>query len=82
VSPTVFDETPIDSEIAQTEVFGPVVAVSTFKDAAEAVQMANATEFGLAAYIATRDVSTVHTVAAALDAGSVWVNGDPQMAPN
>jgi aldehyde dehydrogenase (NAD+) len=82
VEPTVFDGTAVDSRLAQTEVFGPVVAVSTFTDVADAVRQANSTEFGLAAYIATSDLSTAHRVAAALDAGSVWVNGDPQMAPS
>jgi aldehyde dehydrogenase (NAD+) len=81
VEPTIFDNVPVDSEIAQTEVFGPVVAVTSFKDAEEAVRIANATDYGLAAYISSSNVSTVHGVASALAAGSIWVNGDPQMDP-
>ena len=82
VEPTVFDNTPIDSQLAQTEVFGPVISVSTFRNVEEGIRMANATDYGLAAYIATRDVALVHGVAARIDAGSIWVNGDPQMAPS
>jgi acyl-CoA reductase-like NAD-dependent aldehyde dehydrogenase len=82
VEPTVFDHTPIDSPLAQTEIFGPVVSVTTFKDAAEAIRMANATDFGLAAYVATKDAGLVHGVAAHLQAGSVWVNGYTEMAPS
>jgi aldehyde dehydrogenase (NAD+) len=82
VEATLLDNTPLDSEIAQTEVFGPVVVVSTFDTIPEAIEVANGTDYGLAAYIATQDVTAVHTIAAQLRAGSVWVNGDPQMPPS
>jgi aldehyde dehydrogenase (NAD+) len=49
--------------------------VTTFTDTDEAIRMANDSQYGLAAYISTRDVNLVHTVAGHLEAGSVWVNG-------
>ena len=56
------------------EIFGPVVSVSTFSTEAEAIDMANATPFGLSASLWTRDLARAHRVAEKLDAGTVWVN--------
>jgi aldehyde dehydrogenase (NAD+) len=64
-----------DAEIARTEVFGPVVSVIRFEDDEEAVALANDTEYGLAAYAFTRDVSKAIWIADRLDAGSVGING-------
>ncbi|HVX23188.1 MAG TPA: aldehyde dehydrogenase family protein [Acidimicrobiales bacterium] len=64
-----------DAEIARTEVFGPVVSVIRFDDDEEAVALANDTEYGLAAYAFTRDVTKAIWVADRLDAGSVGING-------
>jgi aldehyde dehydrogenase (NAD+) len=75
IEPTVFDDVPMDSPMARNEIFGPVVGVTKFSDAAEAVRMANDSDFGLAAYVSTRDVGLVHGIAGQLQAGSVWVNG-------
>ncbi|VXC14705.1 gamma-Glu-gamma-aminobutyraldehyde dehydrogenase, NAD(P)H-dependent [Pseudomonas sp. 8AS] len=74
VEPTVFAEVSNDMRIAQEEVFGPVLAVIGFKDAEEAIHIANDTPYGLAAGIWTRDISKAHLTAKALRAGSVWVN--------
>lgn len=74
LEPTVFDRVVPDSRLAREEVFGPVLSVVTFDDLDEAVALANATEYGLAAGLWTSDLSTAHRVSRALRAGTVWVN--------
>lgn len=73
-SPTLFDEVPPDAAIAREEVFGPVLAVSTFRDLDEAARLANATDFGLVAAVWSRDVGTAHRLAREIRAGQVYVN--------
>lgn len=72
--PTLFVDPPAGSEILHKEVFGPVLTWQTFKDEAEAIKLANNTEYGLAATIFTRDEARAQRVAEAVDAGLVWVN--------
>ncbi|MFF9349345.1 aldehyde dehydrogenase [Streptomyces sp. NPDC014734] len=72
--PTVFDRVPADSALAREEIFGPVLSVLAFDDLDEAVALANATDYGLAAGLWTSDLSTAHKVSRALRAGTVWVN--------
>ncbi|MEU3570973.1 aldehyde dehydrogenase [Kitasatospora sp. NPDC036755] len=74
LEPTVFDQVAPDSRLAREEVFGPVLSVLAFDDLDEAVALANATDYGLAAGLWTSDLSTAHTVSRALKAGTVWVN--------
>ncbi|MFF8865112.1 aldehyde dehydrogenase [Streptomyces sp. NPDC015139] len=74
LEPTVFDRVAPDSRLAREEVFGPVLSVLVFDDLDEAVALANATEYGLAAGLWTSDLSTAHQVSRALRAGTVWVN--------
>jgi acyl-CoA reductase-like NAD-dependent aldehyde dehydrogenase len=75
VAPTIFADVDRTSDIARNEVFGPILAFIPFSTEEEAVEMANDTEFGLAAYIESENIRRVHRVAAALEAGTVWVNG-------
>ena len=72
--PTILTNVSDDSIIATEETFGPVAALFRFKDEAEAIQRANATEFGLSAYFYSRDIGRVWRVAEALESGIVGVN--------
>jgi aldehyde dehydrogenase (NAD+) len=74
VQPTIYTGVHNDMRIAQEEIFGPVVSVIPFVDEEEAIRIANATPYGLAAGIWTRDLSRAHRVAARLEAGQVAVN--------
>lgn len=73
-SPTIFDQVEAGSQLDQEEVFGPVAAVIPFHTEEESIRIANATQYGLAAGIWTRDSVRAHRVAAELDAGTVWIN--------
>ena len=75
VEPTVFDGVVASSTLAQEEVFGPVLAVTKFRGADEAIALANNTIFGLAAGVWTRDISLAHRAVREIKAGLVWVNG-------
>ncbi len=63
-----------DMRVFQEEIFGPVVGVTTFKDEAEALAIANSTEFGLGAGIWTRDMNRAFRVGRGIEAGRVWTN--------
>jgi succinate-semialdehyde dehydrogenase/glutarate-semialdehyde dehydrogenase len=73
-APTVLDEVPADARILREEVFGPVAPVSTFSTEEQAIEAANATEYGLVAYIYTRDLARTLRVSEAIEAGMVGVN--------
>jgi acyl-CoA reductase-like NAD-dependent aldehyde dehydrogenase len=74
IEPTLFAGVDNGMRLAREEIFGPVAALIPFSDVDEAVRIANDTDYGLAAAIATSNVSNAHTLAHRLRAGVVWVN--------
>jgi len=74
VQPTIFTDVTDNMKIAKEEIFGPVMQLLKFKTLDEAIERANATHYGLAAGICTRDVGTALAAASELDAGTVWIN--------
>ena len=74
MAPTIFAGVTDEMTIAREEIFGPVASVLKFETEAEAVARANATEFGLAGAVFTRDLARGHRVAGALEAGTCWIN--------
>jgi acyl-CoA reductase-like NAD-dependent aldehyde dehydrogenase len=74
VAPTIFDEVAPEATLAREEVFGPVVALMTFNGEEEAISMSNASSYGLAAGIWTRDIKKALRTAKAIQAGTVWIN--------
>jgi succinate-semialdehyde dehydrogenase/glutarate-semialdehyde dehydrogenase len=73
-TPTVLANATSDMLCAREETFGPVAPVFRFKTEAEAIALANATEFGLASYFYSRDVGRIFRVAEALEYGMVGIN--------
>lgn len=74
VQPTVFADVHDDMIIAREEIFGPVMAVLDFEDEGEVIARANATQYGLAAGVFTRDFARAHRVIGQLQAGTCWIN--------
>ena len=74
LEPTVITGLGCDCRTNREEIFGPVATVIPFDDEAEAVQLANATEYGLSSSLWTRDLDRAHRVASQIQAGTVWVN--------
>jgi succinate-semialdehyde dehydrogenase/glutarate-semialdehyde dehydrogenase len=72
--PTVLSDVPADAEMASEEIFGPVAPITRFKDEAEAIERANDTEYGLAAYIYTSDLSKGMRVAGRIESGMIALN--------
>ncbi len=74
VSPTVFADVKPDARIFQEEIFGPVVAITPFETEEEALELANNTKYGLAAYIWTNSLTRAHLFAQSVESGMVWLN--------
>jgi 5-carboxymethyl-2-hydroxymuconic-semialdehyde dehydrogenase len=71
---TVIADVDEHMTVFQEEIFGPVLVATAFADEAEAIRLANATPYGLAAYVWTNDIRRAHRVAHALDTGMCWIN--------
>ena len=76
VQPTVFADVSPDARIFQEEIFGPVVAITPFSSDEEALELANNTQYGLAAYIWTADLKRAHNFSQAVESGMVWLNSN------
>ena len=74
IEPTIIEGLSHSCRTNQEEIFGPVVSIIPFTIEEDVINMANSTKYGLSASIFTKDVSRAHRVAAAIDAGIVWVN--------
>lgn len=74
IEPTIFEHVTADMKLFQEEVFGPILAVTTFKDEAQAIALANDSSYGLAASLYTENIRRAHRVAKAIRAGTVSVN--------
>ncbi len=74
VAPTIFTDVPVESALWREEIFGPVLCTRTFATEAEAIALANDSDFGLVATVVTGDAARAERVADALEAGHVWIN--------
>jgi len=79
--PAVFTDVPLDSALWREEIFGPVLCVRAFASEAEAIALANDSEFGLVASVVGRDADATERVASALQAGLVWINAPQVIFP-
>ena len=74
IAPTIIEGLGPDSRCNMEEIFGPVVTLQSFKTEAEALELANTSEYGLAATIWTQDISRANRIAAQVNSGIIWVN--------
>jgi aminomuconate-semialdehyde/2-hydroxymuconate-6-semialdehyde dehydrogenase len=74
IEPTVVEGLGPECQTNQEEIFGPVVTLQSFRTEEEALQLANATQYGLAASIWTNDISRANRVAAKVESGIIWIN--------
>jgi acyl-CoA reductase-like NAD-dependent aldehyde dehydrogenase len=74
LEPTIFDKVDNGMEIAQEEIFGPVLSVLTFSTIDEAITLANATRYGLAGSVWTKDLNQAQHIAQQVRAGTIWIN--------
>jgi aldehyde dehydrogenase (NAD+) len=82
IAPTVLADVAPDSELAQTEVFGPVLAITPFDTELDAIAIANNSRYGLSGYVQTADLRRALRVSEELVTGEVLVNGTPNLMVN
>jgi acyl-CoA reductase-like NAD-dependent aldehyde dehydrogenase len=82
VQPTVFADMTEKMTLVREETFGPILSVMPFDDFDHAIALANGNQYGLASGVQTRDIKKAHRAAAALKAGTVWVNTYGQFDPS
>jgi aldehyde dehydrogenase (NAD+) len=78
VRPTIFADVTNEMSVARDEIFGPVLSMLRFRTLEEAIEIANDTPYGLAAYVQTQDMDKARQVARRLRAGGVYLNGAAQ----
>ncbi|WP_374440796.1 aldehyde dehydrogenase family protein [Pseudomonas panipatensis] len=81
IQPTVYIDVPLDSRLWREEIFGPVLCVRRFADEAEALRLANDSDFALAASVVSADLERAQRVAERLEAGHVWLNSPQVVFP-
>jgi len=74
VEPTIFTDATEENPVVKEEIFGPVLVVLKFKDVQEVIDRCNNTEYGLAAAVATKNISNVFAISNNVKAGTIWVN--------
>jgi acyl-CoA reductase-like NAD-dependent aldehyde dehydrogenase len=82
VNPVLLGDLPYTATACQLEIFGPVAVLLPFSDEEEAIQVANSTNYGLAANIYSPDVDHARELATRIQSGTVWINGGGQMRPD
>jgi acyl-CoA reductase-like NAD-dependent aldehyde dehydrogenase len=82
MAPTILTDAKAGMKVVDEEQFGPVLPVMSFRDVDEAIEAANATEYGLCGSVWTTDIETGAALAARLDCGTAWVNGHAEVAPH
>lgn len=82
LAPTIFTDVNPDSALVRDEIFGPVISIMTFEGDDDAVRKANATSYGLSAFIWTADLLRAQRASAAIEAGTIWINGMGILTPS
>lgn len=82
IAPTLFGDVDPASPLAQEEIFGPVISMMRFESERHAIDLANGTPYGLAAYVYCGDGDRARGVAGELEAGSIWINGWGASSPS
>ena len=80
--PTLFTDVPAGAEVLRTEVFGPVLTLQGFADEAQAIAMANDSDYGLAGAVWSKDLDKAMDIARRIETGTVWINQNLNLRPD